>query len=156
MLANYANSVEKAAFLSSARQVLNFDVRPVAEVDVQMDIQDLHKIDDQSYEAFLAIHVLNHVADDRKALSEIHRVLKKNGVAVITIPYREGSPTTDHDDVTEHYGKAALEQYSVGSYRRYGLQDATDFFAQAFSVQIEDGFDSLTSQSMKIFFLHKA
>lgn len=58
VLANFANSVEKTAFLSQASFVLNFDVRPVAEVDEQIDIQDMHQIESESFDAFLAVHVL--------------------------------------------------------------------------------------------------
>lgn len=156
VLSCYANSIEKLAFLSQAHEVVNFDVRPVGEVDFQMDIQDMSRIADESFDAFLAIHVLNHVADDRKALSEIHRVLMPGGIAFLTIPYREASETTAYENVTEHYGADSFEKYGVGSYRRYGLQDALSLFSEFFSVQAEDGYDAVTQQRMKVFILSKA
>ena len=155
VLANYANTVEKAAFLSQASEVLNFDVRPVGEVDVQMDMQDMTLIRSESYDAFLAVHVLNHVANDRKALSEIHRALKPGGIAVLTVPYREGSSTSSCENVTETYGSEALVKYGVGSYRRYGLQDVLKLFGELFSIQAEVGFDPVTQQRMNIFILSK-
>jgi SAM-dependent methyltransferase len=155
VLANFANTVEKVAFLSQASEVLNFDVRPVGEVDVQMDVQDMSLIRTESYDAFLAVHVLNHVANDRKALSEIHRALKPGGVAVLTVPYRENSPTSNCENVTEHYGSEALAKYGVGSYRRYGLQDVLELFCERFTVQPEVGFDPVTQERMKVFILRK-
>jgi SAM-dependent methyltransferase len=155
VLANYANTVEKVAFLSQASEVLNFDVRPVGEVDVQMDMQDMTLIRSESFDAFLAVHVLNHVANDRKALSEIHRALKPGGVAVLTVPYREGSSTSSCENVTETYGSEALVKYGVGSYRRYGLHDVLELFGEQFTVQTEVGFDPVTQERMKVFILRK-
>jgi SAM-dependent methyltransferase len=156
VLANHANTVEKVAFLSQASEVLNFNVRPVGEVDVQMDMQDMTLIRSESYDAFLAVHVLNHVANDRKALSEIHRALKPGGIAVLTVPYREGSSTSSCENVTEHYGAEALAKYGVGSYRRYGLQDVLELFSERFAVQTEEGFDPVTQERMNVFILHKS
>jgi SAM-dependent methyltransferase len=155
VLANYANTVEKAAFLSQASEVLNFDVRPVGEVDVQMDMQDMTLIRSESYDAFLAVHVLNHVTNDRKALSEIHRALKPGGIAVLTVPYREGSSTSSCENVTETYGSEALVKYGVGSYRRYGLQNVLELFGEQFAVQAEVGFDPVTRERMNVFILRK-
>lgn len=155
VLANYANTVEKLTFLAKASYVLNFDVRPVGEVDIQMDIQNMDQIKDESFDAFFAIHVLNHVADDRKALAEIYRILKPGGTAVLTIPYREGSATSDYHNITEHYGEESLAKYGVGSYRFYGLQDALKLFSELFVVETEQGFDPITKAGMKIFFLKK-
>jgi ubiquinone/menaquinone biosynthesis C-methylase UbiE len=113
-------------------------------------------IRDESYDAFLAVHVLNHVANDRKALSEINRVLKPGGVAVLTVPYRESSSTSSCENVTEHYGSEALAKYGVGSYRRYGLQDVLELFGELFAVQAEIGFDPITQERMKVFILRKS
>ncbi len=41
---------------------------------------------DESFDKIILSEVLEHLPDDRKALSEIYRVLKKNGVLGITVP----------------------------------------------------------------------
>jgi SAM-dependent methyltransferase len=155
VLANYANRLEQRAFLSKALRLLNFDVRPVSEVELQMDVQNMSAVRSGSIDTFLALHVLNHVRDDVAALGEIHRVLKKGALACVTIPYRENVATTTLDDVTEHYGQQALDQYGVGTYRRYGLDDALTLFRQHFDVSTEVGTDPVTGQSMQVFFLRK-
>ena len=55
------------------------------DVDSQVDLQDL-PFADKSYDFIFASHVLEHIADDIKAISEICRVLKPNGIAVLPVP----------------------------------------------------------------------
>jgi SAM-dependent methyltransferase len=156
VLANYANSVEKAAFLHVASELHNFDIRPVGEVDFQMDVQNMAQIPSGSFDAFLALHVLNHVKDDTKALSEIHRILKPGGFALLSVPYRDNEPTTTLENTTEHYGDKNLAQYGVGSYRRYGLQDFTQTLKSLFqTVTTETGTDPLTSETTHFFVCEK-
>lgn len=155
VLACFANSVERLSILAGAQEVRNFDIRPLNEADFQMDIQNMDAIDDESFERFVALHVLNHVRDDRAALKEIHRVLVPGGVALITVPYRVGERTTAVSDVLEHYGAENYEKYGVGSYRRYGLEDVTRLFSEIFELQTADGCDPVLGQSMRVFLLIK-
>lgn len=155
VLACHANPVEMQAFLAKASRVVNFDVRPLGYADLQMDIQSMDKIEDSSFDTFLAIHVLNHVTDDQRALREIHRVLKPGGSALITIPCRDNSSTERCANITEHYGTDALSKYGVGTYRRYGLQDALELFAKFFVVRQYKGLDKMTAASEYVFILKK-
>ena len=53
------------------------------------DITDI-PFDDETFDVYLSFGVLEHLEQDselHKAISEIHRVLKKSGIAIITIPY---------------------------------------------------------------------
>lgn len=155
VLSCFANSVEKIAILGVAKEIRNFDVRPLAEVDLQMDIQNMDAISDESFDGFVALHVLNHVKDDRRALREIRRVLRPGGVALLTLPYRVGENTTEKDDVLEHYGAENYEKYGVGSYRRYGLDDAVKLLSKNFQLRCVTGFDSVSNEGMEIFLLTK-
>lgn len=51
-----------------------------------MDLQDMGILADNSFDFFIANHVLEHVADDEKAVSEIKRVVKPNGRIILSIP----------------------------------------------------------------------
>jgi SAM-dependent methyltransferase len=51
----------------------------------RMDITDL-KYHSNCFDVVICNHVLEHVQDDRKAMSEIHRVLKPGGWAVLQVP----------------------------------------------------------------------
>ncbi len=51
----------------------------------QGDVQQL-QYDDQQFDMVICNHVLEHVEDDKKAISEIRRVLKKGGFAILQVP----------------------------------------------------------------------
>ena len=48
-------------------------------VDDHIDITDMHSYSDGCFDAVICSHVLEHVADDRKALNELRRILKPGG-----------------------------------------------------------------------------
>lgn len=54
-------------------------------VDHNVDLQDL-PFDDVSYDFVFASHVLEHIHNDNKAIEEIRRVLKPNGMAILSVP----------------------------------------------------------------------
>jgi SAM-dependent methyltransferase len=155
VLAIYASKIEERVFFSQASEVQNFDVRPAREADVQMDMQDIGLMRSGSFDAFYAAHVLNHVANDRKALSEIHRVVKPGGVAVLTVPYRESPSASSRGNLVEHYKSEALAMYGLKECRRYELADVLGLFGELFDVQAEIGFDPVTQERMNVFILRK-
>jgi len=52
---------------------------------IKMDLTHL-QFKDNSFDAVICNHVLEHIPDDRKALSEIYRVLKPGGWAILQVP----------------------------------------------------------------------
>jgi SAM-dependent methyltransferase len=54
-------------------------------VDHNVDLQQL-PFADETYDFVFASHVLEHVPDDEKAISEIRRILKPNGIAILPVP----------------------------------------------------------------------
>jgi SAM-dependent methyltransferase len=63
---------------------LTADLNP-EQVMVKMDITDIQYPDD-TFNAILCNHVLEHIRDDRKAMSELYRVLKPGGWAILQVP----------------------------------------------------------------------
>jgi SAM-dependent methyltransferase len=71
--------------------------------DIQRSPMVRHVVDvthipfgDQTFDAVLCSHVLEHVSDDRRALREFRRVLRTDGVALLQHPI-EDAPATDED-----------------------------------------------------------
>ena len=67
-------------------------------VDVKADICDL-PFEDDSFNMIFCNHVLEHITDDKKAMQELFRVLKKGGIAILQIP-QDYSRATTYEDFT--------------------------------------------------------
>lgn len=67
--------------------------------DLRLDITDMD-LADGSFDLILCSHVLEHVPDDRAAMSELRRVLADGGLALVLTPYRAESPTYEDPAVT--------------------------------------------------------
>jgi SAM-dependent methyltransferase/GNAT superfamily N-acetyltransferase len=86
--------------------------------DVQMDICDI-KLPDGSFDAIMCNHVLEHVPDDLKAMSELRRVLTPGGIAFIMVPVTvektfEDPSITDPQERLRVFGQ-------IDHVRRYGV-----------------------------------
>jgi len=79
-------------------------------VDYQVDICSM-PFENESFDVIFASHVLEHVIDDDTALSEVMRVLKPNGIAILPVPVV--SP------VTIEYNSP--NQYEFGHVRAIGI-----------------------------------
>jgi len=75
---------------------------------------DIHKIpfDNNSYDFVMCNHVLEHVEDEFKATSEIYRVLKPGGWAILQVPINlsfdktyEDSSIVDAKEREKHFGQ---------------------------------------------------
>jgi len=62
---------------------------------VSMDITDIEFSDD-TFDAIVCNHVLEHISNDRKAIAELYRVMKKGGWGSLQVPMR--GETTYEDD----------------------------------------------------------
>jgi SAM-dependent methyltransferase len=66
---------------------------------VKMDIMDI-QYPDETFDVIYCSHVLEHVDDDRKAMREFHRVLKKDGWAILLVPIL-GDETFEDPAITD-------------------------------------------------------
>jgi SAM-dependent methyltransferase len=104
---------------------------------VKMDVMDIH-YPDNTFDVIYCSHVLEHVADDRKAMREFYRVLMVGGWAILQVPDPVGTATVEDPSVTSPEDRERL----FGQHdhvRRYGM-DYKDRLGEAgFSVLV-DGF----------------
>lgn len=78
-------------------------------VDKRYDITEIDELSD-SFHLIICYHVLEHIPNDIKAMSELYRVLKKNGSVIIQTPFKDGEIyenteiTSGHDRLI-HFGQ---------------------------------------------------
>lgn len=79
--------------------------------DLKLDIQST-KLPDESYDIIICNHVLEHVQDFRKALKEVHRILRKGGYFICSFPIDPNIELLDEDStiVTEEDCKKRFGQ----------------------------------------------
>ncbi len=75
---------------------------------------------DKSLDFISALDVLEHVSDDVSAISEISRILKKDGVALITVPHKM-EYYTDQDRLIGHFRRYELT-YLILSFKKFNLK----------------------------------
>ncbi|NJK97899.1 MAG: methyltransferase domain-containing protein [Bacteroidales bacterium] len=56
------------------------------DVDDNADITDLNIYKDEQFDIILCSHVLEHIENDIKAISELYRILKTGGIAIMMVP----------------------------------------------------------------------
>ena len=89
-----------------------------------------------SFDLVVANHVLEHVADDLRALSEIRRVLKVGGHAILQTPYSELLAST-FSDPGVCSDDARLQIYGQEDHvRLYGRDIFTRFASAGFASQV--------------------
>lgn len=69
-------------------------------VDHRVDLRRL-PFDDRSYDFVFASHVLEHIREDAQALSEISRVLRPGGIAILPVPIL-GEETVEYPEPNPH------------------------------------------------------
>ena len=101
-------------------------------VDVKADIIDL-PFEDESFDVIICNHVLEHIEDDRKAMRELYRVMKKGGWGILQIPMKNFLEKT-YEDFTIKDPKERQKHFGQYDHVRwYGM----DYFERLRSVGFE-------------------
>lgn len=108
------------------RQIPNITYRSADKfmegVDFVVDVTDMTRIVSDSYDMFICSHVLEHVDDDRKALSELFRILKPGGCGILMVPIVLKLEEIDEDiTITDEAAR----------WRRFGQYDHARLYSKA-------------------------
>jgi len=110
--------------------------------DKALDITNIEE-PDNTYHIIICYHVLEHIMEDHKAISELYRVLKPGGKAIIQTPFREGSIYEDFSVISREQRKLHFGQEDhVRIYSADGLKqrlEAASFEVEVLSFQEEPG-----------------
>ena len=118
-----------------------------ALADVQLDVMDL-PFEVESFDFLICNHVLEHVDDDRLALSEINRVLKPGGWAILMCPvdYRRATTLEDPEVVTPQDRHRVFGQSDHA--RLYGRDYGDRLAAAGFDVRAESYLDAFDEETI--------
>ena len=119
-------------------------------VDVKADILDL-PFEDESFDVIFCNHVLEHIIDDKKAMSELYRVMKKGGWGILQVPMKnslektyEDFTITDPKERQKHFGQYDhVRWYGMDYFERLksvGFSVDINFYSQKFSEQEQKRF----------------
>lgn len=112
-------------------------------VDVKADILDL-PFGDDCFDVVICNHVLEHIIDDKKAMSELYRVMKTGGWGILQVPMKNSLEKTYEDfSITEpkerqkHFGQYDhVRWYGMDYFDRLksvGFDAEANFYSQKFS-----------------------
>jgi ubiquinone/menaquinone biosynthesis C-methylase UbiE len=112
-------------------------------VDFVVDVTQMDEIPSNSYDMFICSHVLEHVDDDRKALSELFRILKPGGRGILMVPIVLKLEEIDEDPaITDEATR----------WRRFGQYDHVRLYSKAgFTQRIQDAGFTLHAHGVEYF-----
>lgn len=91
---------------------------------------------DESYDVVMAHHVLEHIDDDKAAMSELFRLLRRGGTAVLSVPINTSRLLT-HEDASIIDPALRRKHFGGTDHKRfYGLDFADKLTDVGFEVEL--------------------
>ena len=116
-------------------------------VMIKMDITDI-QYPENSFDVIFCNHVLEHVDDDRKAMSELFRVLKKKGFAILLAPVADMENTYEDFSVVSKAGR--FREFGQSDHvRKYGRDYAERLRAAGFCVEVLNASDFVSQNDIQ-------
>ena len=121
-------SLKQKIINSGVKKYITTDYEDEFLADEQYDIQNI-TLEDNSVDRIICYHILEHIPDDKKAMKELYRILKKDGLCYIQTPFKEGeiyenASITTPEGRLEHFGQDDhLRVYSVSGLK-HRLEEA--------------------------------
>lgn len=137
----------KPHFAAHAGQYITADLEsPLA--DLHFDVQQI-PLADKSVDVVICNHLLEHVADDRQALRELHRILNPGGWGILLSPVeRDYEQTFEDDTITDPDERTRI--FGQYDHRRIYGADYTDRLRsvgfEAADIDYSASFDDKTRQ----------
>jgi predicted SAM-dependent methyltransferase len=145
-------------FLDIFRKQKNLDYitsdieSPIA--DVKADICNL-PFNDNSFDIVFCNHVLEHIANDTKAMQELYRVLKPDGMGIFQIPQENSREKTFEDPTITDKKERTLIFGQYDHVRVYGRDYFDKLRSIGFKVDEIDYSKKLNTEQLKRFCLMK-
>jgi SAM-dependent methyltransferase len=106
------------------------------------------------FDLIVCYHVLEHVTEDRKAMQELFRVLKRGGVALLQVPFSENETLEDFSVTSPEERKKLFGQEDHVRY--YGRRDFVSRLQQAgFKVEEIKYAETLGEEKIRLYLLDR-
>ena len=110
------------------------DIKPRDAATKKLDITDVD-LPNESVDVMLCSHVLEHIPDDHKAMTELLRVLKPGGYVIALVPLYIDLEKTYEDPSITNQKMRALHFDQSDHVRKYGPDFVTRLQIAGFSVE---------------------
>lgn len=115
---------------------------------VHFDVHDI-PFDENSFDVIICNHLLEHVEDDIRAISEMYRVLKPGGWGIIQSPINPAREVTDEDRSLKT-PKEREEKYGQNDHLRdFGLDYPQRLKAGGFRIVMDEFVKTLPDEKVK-------
>ena len=120
--------------------------------DMHFDVQQI-PLEAESFDAIICNHIMEHVEDDHKALSELYRILRRGGWGVILSPVElEREKTFEDDTITDPAERTRI--FGQYDHRRiYGRDYAARLREAGFEVYDIDYKNELSKAEQELYAL---
>ena len=120
--------------------------------DMHFDVQQI-PLEDESFDAIICNHIMEHVEDDRKALKELYRIMRRGGWGVILSPVDlEREKTFEDDSITDRAERTRI--FGQYDHRRiYGRDYAERLREAGFEVYDIDYKNELSKAEQELYTL---
>ena len=131
-------------------------------VDVKADILDL-PFENESFDIIFCNHVLEHIEDDQKAMSELYRVMRKDGWGIFQVPMKnsleksyEDFSIKDPKERQKHFGQYDhVRWYGMDYFDRLksvGFEADANFYSRKYSKEEIKKFGLMENEILPLIF----
>ena len=110
-----------SALIPSTHELITTDIFRSPQTNTVADAHNL-PFNDNSFDSYVAIEVLEHLQSPIKAATEIHRVLKPGGVAILSVPFlfRVHGDPNDFQRLTRSGLQVLFEDFTDAEIAEFG------------------------------------
>jgi SAM-dependent methyltransferase len=91
---------------------------------------------DGTFDFLSVLDVIEHIKEDNSAISEMSRILKKNGILIISVPHRM-KYYTNQDRLIGHYRRYEINQL-ISNFNKFNLMNLKTFGVYGSLMKIAD------------------